>query len=50
LPRAFAAAMPGTDALLGQFASELGDAGEHGRHHPAVWCRQIERHPVQCNK
>jgi hypothetical protein len=35
----------GADALLDQLAFELGDASEHGRHHPAVpsihLCRQV---------
>src|SRR4051794_23564328 len=37
------------DALLDQFAFELGDAGEPGGHHPAVRGGQIERHPVPGN-
>jgi hypothetical protein len=37
----------GADAFLGQLALELGDAGEHGRHHPPVRHREIEGHAVQ---
>jgi hypothetical protein len=37
----------GADALLRQLALELGDAREHGRHHPPVRRREVERHAVQ---
>ena len=48
--KAFAARLcggdAGADAVLDQLPFELGDAGEDGRHHAAVRCRQVESQAV----
>jgi hypothetical protein len=46
LPRAFAAANAGADALLDQFALKFGDASDDRRHHPAMRRPQIEGQAV----
>ena len=46
LPLALAAAMPERMRSRVNSRSKRGNAGQHGRDHPAVRCREVESHAV----